>query len=202
MTKEHQAFPLAWPVGWDRWRGAREWARFDRSMSLAKAAPFLLDELRRAGVTDWSVVISTNVSLRLDGLPYSNQKAPEDPGVAVYFTRRGTKIVLACDKWNRVEHNVRAIAAHVEAMRGQDRWGVGTLDRAFTGYAALSDPDAAVDWRDVLGLDDSATIAAAEGRYRELAMKHHPDRGGDARTMDRVAKAIKQFREERTEWTT
>ena len=45
--------------------------------------------------------------------------------------------VLACDRWDRPEHNLRAIAKHVEAIRGQERWGVGSVAQAFRGYQAL-----------------------------------------------------------------
>ena len=73
-------------------------------------------------------MISTNLKLRLDGLPRSDQATPADPGVAVYFELDGKTIVLACDKWNRVADNIYAIAKHVDALRGQDRWGVGTVE--------------------------------------------------------------------------
>ena len=64
------------------------------------------------------IVISTNAELRQDGFPYSNRRAPEDVGVAVYFTLEGRPYVLPCDKWERVADNLAAIAKHVEAKRG------------------------------------------------------------------------------------
>jgi hypothetical protein len=33
-----------------------------------------------------------------------------------------------------VADNIAAIAAHIDAIRRQDRYGVGTLDQAFAGY--------------------------------------------------------------------
>jgi DnaJ-domain-containing protein 1 len=42
----------------------------------------------------------------------------------------------------------------------------------------------------VLGLDGSADLDAAQRRYRELAMQHHPDRGGDATRFHAIQEAI------------
>ena len=42
----------------------------------------------------------------------------------------------------------------------------------------------------VLGLDATADLSAAQRRYRELAMAHHPDRGGDAGRFQAIQEAI------------
>ena len=62
---------------------------------------------------------------------------PDDPGVAVYFQLHDKERVLACDKWDTVADNIAAIAAHIDGIRRQDRYGVGTIDQAFAGYSAL-----------------------------------------------------------------
>ncbi|HEV2579416.1 MAG TPA: J domain-containing protein [Ktedonobacteraceae bacterium] len=41
----------------------------------------------------------------------------------------------------------------------------------------------------VLGLPPTATPQQIKRRYRELAKKHHPDRGGNSREMQRVIAA-------------
>ena len=48
-------------------------------------------------------------------------------------------LVLACDRWLRVEDNIAAVAAHIGALRGIDRWGVGSVRQAFAGYKRLGD---------------------------------------------------------------
>jgi hypothetical protein len=65
--------------------------------------------------------------------------AANDPGIAVYFTLGKKRVVLACDKWAAPQENIYAIAKHVEALRGQDRWGVGSIEQAFAGYMALEE---------------------------------------------------------------
>lgn len=41
----------------------------------------------------------------------------------------------------------------------------------------------------VLGLPSNATPQQIKRRYRELAKRYHPDRGGDAREMQRIIAA-------------
>jgi curved DNA-binding protein CbpA len=41
----------------------------------------------------------------------------------------------------------------------------------------------------VLGLHRGATVEEIKARFRELALQHHPDRGGDAAAFQRVKDA-------------
>lgn len=121
MSTDHEQaiprFPLAWPSGWTRTlRHRRVRATFsskkalDGRVSVFNAITRLEGELTRLGATN--AVLSTNVALRLDGRPRSDQE-PDDVGAAVYFAFKGRATVFACDKWNRVADNIAAIAAHV-----------------------------------------------------------------------------------------
>jgi hypothetical protein len=177
-------YPLSWPVGWKRtsphYRRRALFKDHGGRVSIATATARLEAELDRLGAAH--PLLSTNVELRLDGRPRSDRMDPSDPGAAIYFRMpdgRGTfqDRVLACDKWDRVADNVAAIAAHVEAIRAVDRYGVGTLDQAFAGYAAL--PEGRRSYLEVLGFDKAPTSRAqVEERYRELAKERHPDVGG------------------------
>lgn len=140
------------------------------------------------GVPDWNVVISTNVTLRRDGLPYSNQREPDDTGVAVYFKLDGKPTVLACDKWNTVGDNLWAIAKHIEALRGQERWGVGSIAQAFAGYVALNEKTEASCW-DTLQISAGATEQQIMDAYRRRARESHPDQGGDSEEFSAVVRA-------------
>lgn len=135
-----------------------------------------------------SEVLSTNISLGIRGMPRSNEE-PTDPGAAVYFTLKGHPRALACDKWDRVADNIAAIAMHIEAIRAVDRYGVGTMEQAFAGYAAL--PATAEDWWVVLEVERTATRAQVEDAYRRLAKRYHPDMSdGDETIMARVNAAL------------
>lgn len=133
-------------------------------------------ELERLGARPW--LVSSNAELNSYGEPRGGRRAPDDPGVAVYFKLNGKDRVLACDRFDRVADNMAAIAAHIDCLRGIDRYGVGTLDQAFAGYDALPPPGASnrPPWRKVFGFDDGIRIVRADidRRYRDLARHFHP----------------------------
>jgi hypothetical protein len=121
-----EAYPLWWPDGWPRTApGARENDhRFHGKsyrLNMGRARDQLLAELRLLGAK--GLVVSTNVELRLDGLPYSETRHIADPGVAVYFTLDGEQLVMARDQFVTVAGNLRTLTLAVEAMRQLERHG-------------------------------------------------------------------------------
>lgn len=135
------------------------------------------------------IVVSTNVRTRQDGLPYANDKPPTDTGVAVYFQLKGKPMVFACDRFTTVGDNMQAIRLTVAAIRGIERWGASDMmERAFSGFQALPQPRQRRPWRDVFGYSERSTPSREELKTRrdELALKHHPDRGGDRGTMSDI----------------
>lgn len=197
MSVNAQRYPLSWPAGWkktDRYKRRRAAFRTrGQSLSMAAAIQRLSGELSRLGAS--GEILSTNVETRLDGLPRSNQPEPSDSGAAVYFTLKGKPRCLACDTWDRVADNVAAIAQHIDALRRIDRYGVGTMEQAFAGYAAL--PAQAASWFTVLEFDTPPREwAVIELRYKSLARVHHPDAGGNTETMAKINTAYDTAREE------
>lgn len=178
-----EAYPLYWPEGRQRTPAHyRERARFECTM--ARARDDVLHEIELMGGKN--PIISTNIELRRDGIPYANRKPISDVGVAVYFTYRNEQVCFACDRWDRIEHNMRAIAKTIEALRGVSRWGTGDMmQAAFRGFAALPDQSDGRNWRSVLGFaaDERVTIDVARARYRNMAAQAHPDRGGSNERM-------------------
>lgn len=193
-----EAYPLHWPAGWKRTPvdrrhrspfGTKNSRGAFTTLSVAQALGRLNRELDLLYAEN--IVISTNVRTRPDGLPYSTEKEPLDGGVAVYFNFIGEPTVLACDKWDRLADNIAALAKHIEAMRGMDRWGVGSLAQAFAGYAALPAPGQAYKrpWYVVLNVDAGATPEEIKKAFTALAKRHHPDVGGDAATFAEITAA-------------
>lgn len=126
-------YPLLWPEGQPQTVN-REKARFD--VTFGQARDGLIREIERLGGN--SIVITSNVATRRDGLPYANQSTPDNPGVAVYFWRKGKLICMACDRWNTVKDNLRAIQKSIEAIRGIERWGASAMaEKAVEAYAYL-----------------------------------------------------------------
>lgn len=186
MTRE--AYPLHWPEGWPRSRRQRQ-GRFGRK-PFARARDEMLRELDLMGASN--IILSTNVQLRQDGLPYSNRPQPQDTGVAVYFTYNGDDIAVCCDLWYRVDENLWAVRKTIESMRAVERWGVSEmLKRAFKGFKALP---AGESWQSVLGFEPGQTynLSMVKSRFRQLSLKAHPDHGGSVDQMQRLQNAYNQ----------
>lgn len=197
MTTEHPdtRYPLCWPSGW-RVTARPKRSRF-QGATIDRSRLELHAEIRRLGGR--GLIISTNLKLRLDGAPYASAAASVRSqglslGVAIYFQLNGQAMALACDRWDRIEDNMRALAKHVAAIRGQDRWGVGTLQQAFAGYKALPAPPDSTPWWERFGFDsepspDTVTAEGIRKMYRKKALTGHPDRGGDPIEFDALTKA-------------
>lgn len=187
-------FPLEWPLGWRRSKpsgrihGAfRTNQTASHRLSVTIATARLERELEYLGATN--PVLSTNVSLRLDGRPRSDEN-PTDPGAALYFSFRGKATVLACDRFLNVADNIAALAAHIDAIRRVERYGVGTIEQALAGYKALP-ADTAANWRAVFGFaaDAQPTLDQMDAAYKAMAHERHPDKGGTDIEMSHVNRA-------------
>lgn len=202
-------YPLYWPEGWPRVPPhQRDRSRYE--VHFIKARDEVTRQLKLlGGVRSDSVVISTNVPIRRDGLPLANMPEPQDPGVAVYWTeekydsRLGkttkTTRVIACDKWQKVRDNIRAIGLTIDAMRAIQRAGATqVLDRVFTGLTALPANAGVRPWRQVLQLSamTQLTWQQVESAYRILALEAHPDRGGSQEKMAELNRAREDARKE------
>lgn len=199
-----RAFPLQWPEGWPRTPVSRRHRNYAYKVTPDRALSDLIDSLRKLGIVRGSVVVSTNVPTRRDGLPYADARVPEDSGVAVYWASNAHgERVIACDRWQLVHENIRAIGLAVDGLRMIDRAGASQiLQRAFSAFGALpASPEAAPrarPWWDVLELPESAinafSIPVVVARYRELAAKAHPDKGGSEAAMVELNAALEQAR--------
>ncbi len=196
------AYPLSWPDGWPRTRPqARRVANFERrerlyrngsythsigrNLTVSEGVDRVLLELRRMEIARDDVIVSTNVRTRLDGMPRSGEREPDDPGAAVYWQDGPglARRVMAIDLYCTVADNLAAIAATLAAMRSIERHGGAViLDRAFAGFAALPAPASVRPrgWRDVLGFSagEQVTAETIVAAYRRRAAECHPDRGG------------------------
>jgi hypothetical protein len=191
-----QAYPLQWPDGWPRTPyGRRGPSRFGKNLGFREIEK-LQNELRLLGTRN--VVISSNVPLRQDGLPYASQagKRYDDPGVAVYFTLKGKALSMARDRYYTRWENIRSLILAINAIRSIERHGGSTMmERAFAGFAAIAPPDWKKPWREVFGVKPEwrGDITAL---YREKARSRHPDAGGSNTLMAELNVAYAEAKRE------
>lgn len=197
------AYPCYWPEGWVRTPSHR---RKDSKykFTFARARDEITRQLKLMGARE--IVISTNIPLRLDGLPLANRSEPDDPAVAVYWAERGEwdvraqrntykHRVIACDHWRRVYENMHAVNKSLDALRALQRAGATqVIEKAFTGFTALAASNPARGWREVFGLHPTRPVMRTEidAMYRELAALRHPDRGGSHEQMTELNVAREQ----------
>lgn len=197
MKIDADRFPLYWPEGWPR--ASRRDRTYRYKLSFADARDRLVRELELMGSSE--IILSTNIPLRRDGLPRMDVSEPSDPGIAVYWIETHTEPsngrqhrvarnrVIACDRWDRVRDNMRAVGLAVEALRALQRSGATqVVDRVFTGFAALPANAGASSWRSVLGIEPNVEVTKAliDLRYRTAAVAVHPDKPGGSEELMRM----------------
>lgn len=188
------AYPLAWPQGWPRtalvedarYRFKRPGGPYGREpWTFAAARDALYEEIRKLGAGN--VVISSNFQTGRYGEPLEGRRRPDDQAIAVYFTREGKQLVMACDRFLRAEENMRSLALALDAIRQLERHGGGVMmEKAFAGFTAIEPPRS--PWG-VLGVKPNATREEVEAAYRAKAKAAHPDAGGSTAAMAELNQA-------------
>jgi DnaJ domain len=177
-----EAYPLHWPFGKPR-AASPQHSRFNVGFSTARDC--LMQEINLLGGR--LPVLSSNIPIKRDGLPYAGQREPDDRGIAVYFTLRDRQFCFSCDRWDKTADNIQAIRHTIAALRGIERWGTGDMvQQAFTGFLALPSPENPYD---VIGVESGATEEEIESAYRKKAKLLHPDLGGDPDAFKRLVDA-------------
>lgn len=180
-------YPDQWPRGRAKEGGLKQaaWKHYGKRLNFDQAVSRLAEQVtlvtkpgRNWRMTE--LTLGTNFELRIDGRPRRDRGYPFDTAVTFFFELDGQPHVLACDRWNRIEDNIAAIAAHIEALRGQERWGVSDLKQAFAGHVALPAPapSGSEPWWQVLGVRPDATDSEIDQAWRDKMRTAHPDRPG------------------------
>jgi hypothetical protein len=173
------AYPLYWPEEWPRTPyGSKKRSRYD--VTYQKASTEALQSLKRMRVSQWS--LSSNLRVQRNLPPTEGAAAREDSGAALWWIdpkRRETR-VIACDMYESVRENVRAIGLAIEALRALERTGATQiLDRAMQTFATKGLPAPKPEWVYALGLVDyPASQAHVHEAFRSRSKLAHPDSGG------------------------
>lgn len=187
--------PLQWPVGQAR-TVKRHVSPFGAKITT------IINDLERAAqkLNLTEVKITTDRRVRIDGqLSMSNSDTAADPGVAVYFTRKGEELCIAFDKFNNLWGNLRAVGLYLEYMARLEAYDMAEMaDTSFTAYKALPAsvivPPAPEAWYDVLGIREQTDPDVAKTVYRRLLAKYHPDNQttGDEAMFHKIQQAWKE----------
>jgi hypothetical protein len=191
------SYPLLWPVTQERTPDYRKKFSKFKAVSQDVAQRGIQHQLKLLQATD--VVLSSNIKLRQDGLPYASQAAPADAGIAVYFNYNGARHCMAVDHYVRVWENMRAIELSIEAIRGIERWGgAKIMAAAVSGFkelpsAIITEPPKA--WYDVLGVSEHESAVGIKAAWKRLVARYHPDNQitGDVAKFHEVQEAYKKF---------
>jgi hypothetical protein len=178
MNAPKESYPLCWPPGKPMTPLRKTNGQF--KTSFANARDNCTREVKLLGGSE--LIITTNIPLRRDGIPQAIDwgKVIPQPGVAVYFKRKGKQMCFACDAWAHVQDNMHAITLTISALRGIARWGTGDMmEAAFTGFTALPEKVGGVSWWEILGVPINATEEQINEAYRAKAKILHPDAGGN-----------------------
>jgi hypothetical protein len=186
------AYPCAWPADWPRteqWK--RQNSRYRTAFGAARD-----DVVRQLHLLHASeIIVSSNIPLRRDGLPYASATEPRDPAVAVYWVVKNTPRVIACDQWSGVRDNLRAVGLALSAMRQIQRTGVTqVIERVYQGFQVLAASNPQRTWREVFDKPLGWKPAYEEivARYRELLLTRHPDHGGSHEDSVELNRAFKE----------
>src|SRR5215203_4552412 len=145
-------YPLHWPQGFPRAK-SREKSRFrttydDALRNVKRSLNLFAQDSDKAVVEP---VLSSNRNELAS-------RAPDDPGVAVWFTWDGLQVCIPVDRYDSPAANLQAIHHIIEARRVELRHGTLSLVRAsFQGFKALPAPQGK-HWRDILGLAARAAL--------------------------------------------
>jgi hypothetical protein len=110
-----------------------------RKITITSALDAVDDELRRMGCARRAYIEADidEKHIRLDG-ELRSSATTRSPGCIIYASHRTLgELRWACDRFSKLQFNIRAIAATIEALRSVDRYGCVRDQQQFTGFKAL-----------------------------------------------------------------
>lgn len=137
--------------------------------------------------------------IRIDGMIRANARQPEFPGIRIAFDSKHGPLIYQTDEHELWQHNVRAIALSLEALRSVDRYGVTKHAEQYTGWRAIGSGTATPMPAGPMTHADAekfvwehagpGSFASLRAGYRAAARRLHPDVGGDAELFKQLQEA-------------
>jgi DnaJ-domain-containing protein 1 len=111
------------------------------------------------------------------------------------YVKNGRSVTLPMGSQARADDNLRILYLAVEAMRMNDKRGLGEVIQE--AYLQLAGPEPTIDPYQLLGIRPDASIEFAEAAWKFLMKTAHPDAGGSEEQVKKLNAAIEQVRKER-----
>lgn len=120
-------------------------------------------------------------------------KAGHLKGAYLTFKRENQDYAFACDSYDSMVGNVRAIRETVKAMRTIERHGsTQMLSASMQGFIALAPASTKEAWHEVLGTYTGAGVEEIKAAYKRLCKIAHPDAGGSKEKFVRIQQAYEE----------
>lgn len=203
-----------WPEDWNRTALDRHDSPFRATYS--DTLQLLDRKLEQLGASNPVLQVDASErDVRIDGQLRANATV-NHPGVILSFdTHAHGTLTYACDRFQKPswrsgmaswQHNLRAIALGLEALRKVERYGIANRGQQYAGYRELGSgipmaaPKMTVEEAARLlaefgsGSDDVPAMLAGDQNlvdhlYRLGAKEQHPDVGGDPELFKRLTEA-------------
>ncbi len=149
------------------------------TISWAQTMRELRETMAKWGVADWDVY-----------------KPSERGGtVMLKYVKNGRSVTLPMGSQARADDNLRVLYLAVEAMRMNEKRGLGEVIQE--AYLQLAAPEKEIDPWELLGIRPDAAIELAEAAWKVKMKTAHPDAGGSEEQVKKLNAAIEAVRKER-----
>lgn len=121
----------------------------------------------------------------------SDQSADERTVILQYMLK-GKDVKVEMGRQLRAVDNLRVLYICIESMRMNERRGMSETMESM--YLQLASPVQEKSPWEILGIMPDSPIEVAEAVYRTMAIKYHPDKGGNPEMMRLLNSAIERIR--------
>ena len=182
----------AWPIASTPTYQRRSRATFKAGWT--NTLEMLEDELDKLKAKD--IVIEAMLrpeDIRIDGWPRSSAN-PSHPGIILSFASKHGPLRYLTDRHEFWQHNLRAIALGLGALRAVDRYGITERGEQYVGWKAIPAKTGGGDFPIALLSRVADIPLALEGTdpkllYRQALKRAHPDHGGSRELLEQVQDA-------------
>lgn len=148
----------------------------------------LEEQMRMWDVQEWDVNYPKGARFE------ARYQSEADRTVRLTYRKDGKTVTLTMDKQDRAVDNLRVLYLAVEAMRLNERRGIG--DVVASAYLQIAAPEVAMDPYEVLDVRVGAPLDVAEAAYKAKMRSVHPDSGGSVEAAKRLNTAIATIRKQ------